>query len=126
MSLQFDGYLMSRDLPVAQFSRGKCNPLREELLPFHFANHGTLEEWLQRRAMDCHSRTNARLLRRALRIEDNGAEWLSFRVEGATITDTYWLKQKAALSPIGTSVSRKTLIGNSHEMAPASMISAAR
>ena len=47
MSLQFDGYLMSRDLPVAQFSRGECNPLREELLPLHFANHGTLEEWLQ-------------------------------------------------------------------------------
>ncbi|WP_337575272.1 hypothetical protein [Fournierella sp.] len=96
MSLQFDGYLMSRDLPVAQFSQGKCNPLREELLPFHFANHGTLEEWLQRRAMDCHSRTNARLLRRALRIEDNGAEWLSFRVEGATITDTYWLKAEGS------------------------------
>ncbi|WP_418668173.1 hypothetical protein [Allofournierella sp.] len=33
------------------------------LLPFHFAHGGSLEDWLRSRAMDCHSRTNARMLR---------------------------------------------------------------
>lgn len=66
------------------------------MLPYHFAKGGSLEDWLGRRAMDCHSRTNARLLRRALRIEDTGAEWISFRVEGASITDTYWLKPQGS------------------------------
>ena len=96
MSFQFNGYLMSQDIPLARFNLDNCEFLRKDLLPYHFLNGGSLEEWLKRRAMDCHSRTNARMLRRALRIEDSGEECISIRVEGATITDTYWLKPESS------------------------------
>ena len=60
MSVSFEGHLMSRNIPLARFGKGGIHVLQPALLPFHFAHGGSLEDWLRSRAMDCHSRTNAR------------------------------------------------------------------
>ncbi|WP_418971191.1 HipA domain-containing protein [Allofournierella sp.] len=96
MSVSFEGHLMSRNIPLARFGKGGIHVLQPALLPFHFAHGGSLEDWLRSRAMDCHSRTNARMLRKALRISDEAPELIPLQVDAATITDTYWLKPQGS------------------------------
>lgn len=96
MSVEFQGWLMSCNIPLARFEGGGIHVLRPELLPFHFAHGGSLEDWLRSRAMDCHSRANARMLRKALRISDEAPELIPLQVDAATITDTYWLKPQGS------------------------------
>lgn len=96
MEIEFQGYLMSRNTPLAQFGQGEIRVLQPGLLPFHFARGGSLEEWLRSRAMDCHSRTNARMLRKALRISDEMPELIPMKVNAAKVTDTYWLKPEGS------------------------------
>ncbi len=86
------GYLMSRDEKIARIEKNELLPLKSELLPLYLQRNGDLIEWLESRAIDRH-RANARLLKRVLRLTNADDAEVSMRVNGATITDTYWVLQ---------------------------------
>lgn len=62
-----------------------------KLLPLYLQRTGNVEEWLRMRAIDAH-RTNSRLLKRALRLRHRDDVSTVLHFNGATITDTYWVK----------------------------------
>lgn len=86
------GYLMSRDEKIARIEKNELLPLNPELLPLYLQRNGDLIEWLESRAIDRH-RTNSRLLKRVLRLTNADDAEVSMRVNGSTITDTYWVLQ---------------------------------
>jgi hypothetical protein len=89
--MRLNGYLMSKDIPVAGFIERDINVLDEHLLPLYFKNFYSIEDWLEIRAIDRH-RTNSRLLKKALRLTTADDVEVVLKVNGATITDTYWFK----------------------------------
>lgn len=86
------GYLMSRDEKIARIENNELFHLKPELLPLYLQRNGDLIEWLESRAIDRH-RTNSRLLKRVLRLTNADDAEVSMRVNGSTITDTYWVLQ---------------------------------
>ena len=86
-----NGYLMSRDKKIAQIINDDLVPIESGLLPLYLQRNGSLVEWLESRAIDRH-RTNSRLLKRVLRLTSADDAEVSMRVNGSTITDTYWIK----------------------------------
>lgn len=95
MNRKINGWLMSRDVAIAEIQENEIIPTRQDLMPYHFAiKKGSLEEWLQSRTIDT-KRFNSRLLRRALRLSDTATDELVLTVNAATITDSYWIKEKA-------------------------------
>jgi hypothetical protein len=86
-----NGYLMSRDKEIAQIVNDDLVPIEVGLLPLYLQRNGSLVEWLESRAIDRH-RTNSRLLKRVLRLTNADDAEVSMRVNGSTITDTYWIK----------------------------------
>lgn len=88
----FRATLMSRDTPVAEIHGHEAAPIREDLLPLFFQHgKGDVEAWLSLRAIDSR-RTNARLLKRALRLREKDDVSTALTFHAATITDTYWVK----------------------------------
>ena len=85
------GYLMSRDKKIAQIVNDDIVPIESGLLPLYLQRNGSLVEWLESRAIDRH-RTNSRLLKRVLRLTSAEDAEVSMRVNGSTITDTYWIR----------------------------------
>lgn len=86
------GFLMSQDEKIARIDKNELFPLKLGLLPLYLQRNGDLVEWLESRAIDRH-RANARLLKRVLRLTNADDAEVSMRVNGATITDTYWVLQ---------------------------------
>lgn len=86
-----NGYLMSRDKEIAQIVNDDLIPIEVGLLPLYLQRNGGLVEWLESRAIDRH-RTNSRLLKRVLRLTSAEDAEVSMRVNGSTITDTYWIR----------------------------------
>ena len=82
---------MSKDIEIAEICGGITRPVNERLLPLHFVNKGSFEDWLEGRAIDYH-RTNSRLLKKALRLTTASDMEVVLAVNAATITDTYWFK----------------------------------
>ena len=87
----FNGYLMSRDIIVADIRDNIVMPVNNNLLPLHFMSGYGLISWLEGRAIDAH-RTNSRLLKKALRLTTADDVEVVLKVNAATLTDTYWLK----------------------------------
>lgn len=85
-------YLMSGDRKVAEFRGDNMTILEPNLVPFYFANNSNLDGWLLSRSIDT-SRVNSRKLRKVLRIKVIEDIDLVKAVHGATITDTYWIKE---------------------------------
>ncbi len=83
--------IMSNDECIAEFSSGKLNIINAPLLPLHLNRTGDIEGWLSQRAIDEH-RTNSRLLKKALRLENKDDINTALHFNAATITDTYWVK----------------------------------
>ena len=65
--------------------------MNEKLLPLYLKNTGNVEKWLETRAIDCH-RANSRLLKKALRLSEKDDISTVLAVNGATITDNFWIK----------------------------------
>jgi hypothetical protein len=86
-----NGFVMSRDNILAEVNDNKLNIVNDTLLPFYLKRTGDITGWLERRAIDTH-RVNSRLLKRALRLGTLDDTELVLSVNGATITDTYWIK----------------------------------
>lgn len=90
-SLELNGILMSRDTEVARIADGGLKALNERFLPLYLKRLSDIERWLEGRAIDGH-RTNSRLLKKALRLNNYDDVSVVLKVNAATITDTYWFK----------------------------------
>ena len=86
-----DMLLMSRNQCVAKIIDRDLHPLQSELLPLFLQRTGDVMAWLEMRAIDSH-RTNSRLLKRALRLENKDDLHTVLAVNAVTITDSYWVK----------------------------------
>lgn len=82
---------MSADVPVAAWKNGELEVLNEALLPLFLRRVTNVDKWLETRAIDSH-RANSRLLKRALRLAEKDDISTVIHVNGATITDNYWIR----------------------------------
>lgn len=89
--MEINGYVMSAGTPVARVENGKTYPLEKGRMPLYLASGGDLERWLQSRAIDRH-RTNSRILKKVLRLNDTSDVAAVLHAHGATITDNYWFR----------------------------------
>lgn len=83
--------IMSKDKCVARYTEGKLEILNKTILPLYLNRTEHVEGWLEQRAIDRH-RTNSRLLKKALRLENKDDISTVLHFNAATITDTYWVK----------------------------------
>lgn len=84
-------FILSADTPVARWENSELEILNEQLLPLFFRRDPDIYAWLNSRAIDS-KRPNARLLKKALRLTERDDISTVLHVNGATITDNYWIK----------------------------------
>ncbi len=89
--------ILSRDTVVARWENEALTVLHEALLPLYLRYSPSADNWLETRAIDAH-RANSRLLKKALRLQEKDDLSTVLHVNGATITDTYWIR------PIGSNL----------------------
>ena len=87
------GYLMSGNTVVASFENGQLLNLKEELVPLIIKRTHSLESFLNLRVIDM-SRTNARLLKKALNIQIEDDYKIPLFAYALSISDDYWFKPK--------------------------------
>lgn len=87
----FRATLMSKDTPIANIYGRRIEPIQEHLLPLQLQRMSDMETWLSMRAIDEH-RVNSRLLKKVLRLEEKDDVSTALKFNGATITDTYWVR----------------------------------
>ena len=86
-----DYYIMSADKVVAKWENDELTVMNEHLLPLYLKRVHNANMWLETRAIDTH-RANSRLLKKALRLKEKDDISTVLHVNGATITDNYWIK----------------------------------
>lgn len=86
-----DYYIMSADTVVAKWENDELTVINENLLPMYLKRVHNANMWLETRAIDTH-RANSRLLKKALRLKEKDDVSTVLHVNGATITDNYWIK----------------------------------
>jgi hypothetical protein len=91
--------LFSKDTVIANVIDGVFIPVNFNLLPLYLQRTGNIEKWLESRAIDS-SRTNARLLKRVLRLSGKSDLDTVMAVSAATITDSYWVRAEEDCSVI--------------------------
>lgn len=84
-------YIMSSDTVVAKWENNELTVINEKLLPLYLKRVHNADMWLETRAIDTH-RANSRLLKKALRLKEKDDISTVIHVNGATITDNYWIK----------------------------------
>ena len=87
------GYLMSGDDVVAEFKEGILLNIDEKRAPLIIKRTHSLEAFLSLRVIDM-SRTNARLLKRALNINVEEEYKIPLYAYAISISDNYWFKPK--------------------------------
>lgn len=80
---------------IAVWENMRLTVLNEALLPLYLRRYSNIDVWLENRAAD-HTRPNIRLLKKALRLAEKDDVSAVIHVNGATITDNYWIR------PIGS------------------------
>ncbi len=94
--MDLSGTLMSADQEIAKVTHNKVEPLLQPLMPLYFdEEHDNILGWLEYRAID-RRRTNARLLKKALRLTTAEDVEVVLKVHGATITDDYWFQEEGS------------------------------
>lgn len=84
---------MNKDTVVAIYENNNLTILNPNLAPHYLVRTHDVEGWLSERAIDSH-RPNSRLLKKALRLANRDSINTVISVNAATITDTYWVKDK--------------------------------
>ena len=84
--------IFSGDTAVAVWKDQKLTVLNEALLPLYLRRIQNPDMWLETRAIDSH-RANSRLLKKALRLAEKDDVSTVVHVNGATITDNYWIRE---------------------------------
>jgi len=83
--------ILSGDTLVAKWTDGNLEIINETLLPLYLKRIKNADMWLETRAIDSH-RANSRLLKKALRLAEKDDISTVIHVNGATITDNYWIR----------------------------------
>lgn len=83
--------ILSGDTVVALWQDGRLTVINEALLPLYLKRVSNADLWLETRAIDSH-RANSRLLKKALRLAEKDDVSTVIHVNGATITDNYWIR----------------------------------
>ena len=83
--------ILSGDTLVAKWTDGNLEIINEALLPLYLKRIKNADMWLETRAIDSH-RANSRLLKKALRLAEKDDISTVIHVNGATITDHYWIR----------------------------------
>lgn len=83
--------ILSADTVVAVWKDGGLTIVNDALLPLYLKRISNAEMWLESRAIDSH-RANSRLLKKALRLAEKDDISTVVHVNGATITDNYWVR----------------------------------
>ena len=83
--------IMSGNITVAKWENNELTFLNDTLLPLFLRRVHNADMWLETRAIDSH-RANSRLLKKALRLQEKDDISTVIYVNGATITDNYWIK----------------------------------
>ncbi len=86
-----DYEIFSGDTLVAVWKNEELQVLNEILLPLYLKKIRNADLWLETRAVDSH-RANSRLLKKALRLAERDDISTVAHVNGATITDNYWIR----------------------------------
>jgi hypothetical protein len=84
--------ILSGDVLVATWKDGCLTVANETLLPLYLRKIQNADMWLETRAIDSH-RANSRLLKKALRLVEKDDVSTVIHVNGATITDNYWIRE---------------------------------
>jgi hypothetical protein len=87
--------ILSADTPVARWENGELTVLNESLLPLFLRRDRNADMWLGTRAIDSR-RPNSRLLKKALRLREKDDVSTAMHVNGAKITDNYWVKSSGS------------------------------
>lgn len=87
------GYVMSGNDKVAEFIKGNLIYINEKRAPLVIKRTHSLERFLSLRVIDM-SRTNARLLKKALNIQIEEDYKVSLYAYALSISDNYWFKPK--------------------------------
>ncbi len=83
--------ILSGDTLVAIWQNHCLEIVNEDLLPLYLKRIPNADMWLETRAIDSH-RANSRLLKKALRLAEKDDISTVIHVNGATITDNYWVR----------------------------------
>ena len=84
--------ILSGDTLVAIWNNNQLSVVNEALLPLYLKKIQNADLWLETRAIDSH-RANSRLLKKALRLIEKDDISTVIHVNGATITDNYWIRE---------------------------------
>ena len=84
--------ILSGDTVVAVWQDNNLNVVNQTLLPLYLRRVQNADVWLETRAIDSH-RANSRLLKKALRLAEKDDVSTVVHVNGATITDNYWIRE---------------------------------
>lgn len=87
------GQVMLGDIPVAKFENGLLIDIDEKRAPLSIVSTKDINLFLKLRVIDS-SRTNARLLKKALGIKEADDRFVSLSAYAASISDNYWFKPK--------------------------------
>lgn len=87
------GYIMSGDRIIASIENSIIVSFDEKLIPLYLKRTKNVEQWLRDRSIDS-TRINSRLLKKVLRISSYDELETVLSVNAATVTDTYWFKEK--------------------------------
>ena len=87
--------ILSGDTVVATWIDNQLTVTNEKLLPLYLKKIQNADMWLETRAIDSH-RANSRLLKKALRLTEKDDISTVIHVNGATITDNYWIRENGA------------------------------
>ena len=83
--------IFSGDTLVAVWQDGVLTVKNDALLPLYLRRVANADAWLETRAIDSH-RANSSLLKKALRLAEKDDVSTVIHVNGATITDNYWVR----------------------------------
>lgn len=89
--------IMSGDTVTAVWENETLTVVDRARLPLYLLRVANADMWLETRAIDSH-RANSRLLKKALRLAERDDLSTVVHVNGATITDNYWIR------PVGSSL----------------------
>jgi len=84
--------ILSGNTVVAVWKDKELTVLNRKLLPLYLKKISNADMWLETRAIDSH-RANSRLLKKALRLAEKDDVSTVIHVNGATITDNYWIRE---------------------------------
>lgn len=84
--------ILSGNTVVAVWQDNNLTVIDQVLLPLYLRRVQNADMWLETRAIDSH-RANSRLLKKALRLAEKDDVSTVVHVNGATITDNYWIRE---------------------------------